>query len=1168
MKKLLLALMLFFGCMIISNAQPANDNCITAQNLGNLPAPAACPSGVGANLPVAGTIVAATEANPYVFQNGCSGAGGPNMGVPANDVWYSFVATGFQAVITVNSTFANPNIAMYSGTCGALGGGVGGCAVGTGGTVTLTVEQLFPGTTYYVQISGNTGQSGTFNMNIRNNRDCADCLISSNLVVNPPPVNGSYQPGQVVNFCYTVNDYSQINTNWFHGVQITFGAGWAGISGQVPAAAIGGAGTWGWYPSCTQSIPPFQAFGQGFYIDLDGDGNPGNNFGDNCDLLGTGIPCPGPASWTFCWNMTVAAGCAPGSNLSVTVNTSGDGESGSWNNPGCIDDPASIAPATGACCPPNMAAVNISCPGQSDGQATATPIGATGPYEYSWAGPGGYVNSASGIPGANTISGLSTSGVYTVSVTDNNNCLTTATVTVNIGTVPAPAAANTGPYCEGATINLSVGAGFVDWDWLGPGVYNQANTQNPTLALATPAMAGVYTVTVTNAGGCTATATTTVTVNTLPLPNAGNSGPYCPGATIDLTSNGGVDYDWVGPNFYVQNNIQNPSIPGATLAMAGVYTVTVTNAGNCSATATTTVVIAAGAAAVANNTGPYCVGATIDLSSPNGAIDYDWVGPNAYAQNNTQNPSIPGSTPVMAGVYTVTVTFAGGCTSTGTTTVVVNPVPVPGANSNSPICAGTALNLGSNGGVDYDWIGPNAFVQNNTQNPSIAAATVAASGTYTVTVSDAIGCSATATVNVTVNALPPAVAGNNGPVCSGTDIGLTSGGGLQYSWIGPGGYADPVSQNPIIVAATPANSGVYTVTVTDGNLCSATATTTLVINALPVVNANTNTPICNGNNINLTSNGAVNYDWVGPNAFVSAIQNPVIAGASAINNGTYTVTGTDANGCTASATVNVTTFPNPTALFVGNPLLGCAPLCVDLTDQSAGNGGVINNWSWNVEGQNPSASQNVNYCFNNPGIYDASLTVTTADGCSSTLSFPNYIAVSPNPVASFIYTPQIIMELHPDVTFASNSIGATNWLWDFGDGSFSNVENPIHAYQDTGIFCITLLVSNNAGCTDTTIGCLYIQPEYSLYIPNTFTVNGDGLNEIWQLYGRGIKKLEVRIFDRWGEELYFFDDLAKGWPGTRQNGSVCKQDVYVFRVEVTDPSNTTHVILGNVNLIR
>lgn len=930
MKKLLLALMLFFGCMIISNAQPANDECITAQNLGNLPAPAACPSGVGPILPVAGTIVGATEANPYIFQNGCSGAGGPNMGVPANDVWYSFVATGYQAVITVNSTFANPNIAMYSGTCGALGGGVGGCAVGAGGTVTLTVEQLFPGTTYYVQVSGNTGQSGTFNMSIRNNRDCADCLISSNLVVNPPPVNGSYQPGQVVNFCYTVNDYSQINTNWFHGVQITYGAGWAGISGQVPAAAIGGAGAWGWYPSCTQSIPPFQAFGQGFYIDLDGDGNPGNNFGDNCDLLGTGIPCPGPASWTFCWNMTVAAGCSPGSNLSVTVNTSGDGESGSWNNLGCVDDPPSIAPAIGACCPPNMAAVNISCPGMSDGQATATPVGATGPYEYSWAGPGGYVNSASGVPGANTISGLSTSGVYTVSVTDNNNCLTTATVTVNIGAAPAPAAANTGPYCEGATINLSVGAGYVDWDWLGPSAYNQANTQNPTLALATPAMAGVY----------------------------------------------------------------------------------------------------------------------------------------------------------------------------------------------------------------------------------------------TVTVSDAIGCSATATVNVTVNALPPAVAGNNGPVCSGTDIGLTSGGGLQYSWIGPGGYADPVSQNPIIVAATPANSGVYTVTVTDGNLCSATATTTLVINALPVVNANTNTPICNGNNINLTSNGAVNYDWVGPNAFVSAIQNPVIAGASAINNGTYTVTGTDANGCTASATVNVTTFPNPTALFVGNPLLGCAPLCVDLTDQSAGNGGVINNWSWNVEGQNPSASQNVNYCFNNPGIYDASLTVTTADGCSSTLSFPNYITVSPNPVASFIYTPQIIMELHPDVTFASNSIGATNWLWDFGDGSFSNVENPIHAYQDTGIFCITLLVSNNAGCTDTTIGCLYIQPEYSLYIPNTFTVNGDGLNEMWQLYGRGIKKLEVRIFDRWGEELYFFDDLAKGWPGTRQNGSICKQDVYVFRIEVTDPSNTTHVILGNVNLIR
>jgi gliding motility-associated-like protein len=865
--------------------------------------------------------------------------------------------------------------------------------------------------------------------------------------------------------------------------------------------------------------------------------------------------------------MTVAAGCAPGSDLGVTINTSGDGESGSWSSLGCVDDPASHTSAVGACCPPNMAAVNITCPGTNDGQATATPIGAAGPYDYTWNGPGGYVNSSTGVAGANTITNLSTSGVYTVSLTDNNNCLTTATVTVNIGSLPAPVPNNTGPYCVGASINLSVGAGYVDWDWLGPGGYNQPNTQNPVIAGATLANSGVYTVTVTNAAGCTASGTTTVTVNPLPVAVANNTGPYCPGATINLSSGGGADYDWIGPNAYAQNNTQNPTIPGASAAMDGVYTVTVTTAAGCSATATTTVVVNAGAAAVANNTGPYCAGATINLSSPNGGIDYDWVGPNAYLQNNTQNPTIPGATAVMAGTYTVTVTLAGGCTSTGTTTVVVNAVPVPAANSNSPICEGATLNLGANGGVDYDWTGPNAYVQNNTQNPSIAAATVAATGTYTVTVSDAIGCSATATVDVVVNASPVPAAGNTGPVCEGTDVGLTANGGGTYSWTGPGGYNDP-NQNPLIVGATAAQAGVYTVTVTAANTCTATATTTLVVNPLPVINANSNAPICDGSTLIFNANGANTYAWVGPNAFASGIQNPVINNVAAVNNGIYTVTGTSASGCTSTATVTVNTFPNPTPAFIGNPLNGCAPLCVDLTDQSVGNGGVINSWNWVVEGQNPSANQNVNYCFNNPGNYDVSLTVTTTDGCSSTLSIPNYVNVSGSPVASFMYAPQEILEYHPEVSFASSSIGATNWLWDFGDGSFSNLENPLHSFQDTGIFCITLLVTNNFGCTDTTVGCLYIQPEYSLYIPNTFTVNDDGLNEIWQLYGRGVKSLEVRIFDRWGEELYFFDDLEKGWPGTRQNGSICKQDVYVFRVEVISAAGDKHVIIGNVNLIR
>src|SRR5678809_996767 len=138
-------------------------------------------------------------------------------------------------------------------------------------------------------------------------------------------------------------------------------------------------------------------------------------------------------------------------------------------------------------------------------------------------------------------------------------------------------------------------------------------------------MSVVYTVTVTDPAGCSATATTTVTVNAMPVPTANNTGPYCPGVTIQLNSpTGSATDDWTGPSGYVQNNMQNPTIPGATIAMSGVYTVTVTTAAGCSATATTTVVVNAAGVAVANNTGPYCAGSTINLTSPAGPIDWDW----------------------------------------------------------------------------------------------------------------------------------------------------------------------------------------------------------------------------------------------------------------------------------------------------------------------------------------------------------------------------------------------------------------------------------------------------------------------------------------------------------------------------------------------------------------
>ncbi len=733
----------------------------------------------------------------------------------------------------------------------------------------------------------------------------------------------------------------------------------------------------------------------------------------------------------------------------------------------------------------------------------------TGSATDDWAGPGVYIQNDLQNPTRPT-STVAMSGIYTVTVTDGNGCSAFTTTTVVVNALPTPTANNTGPYCAGTTIQLNSPTGSGTDDWTGPPAYVQNDMQNPTIGSSTVAMSGVYTVTVTDGNGCSATATTTVVVNGPPTPTANNTGPYCAGTTIQLNSpTGSATDDWTGPGF-AQNDVQNPTIALATTAMNGVYTVTVTDANGCFATATTTVVVNALPTPTANNTGPYCIGATIQLNSPTGSATDDWTGPPAYVQNNMQNPTIGSATAAMDGVYTVSVTDGNGCNATATTTVVINALPTPLANNTGPYCDGASMDLSSSGGVDYDWTGPNGFALANTQNGTIPSVDPTMSGAYTVTVTDANGCVSTTNTIVTINGLPIVVANNNTPICEFQDVDLTSGGGVSYDWTGPGGYNTLNTQNPTIVAAPIAAAGVYTVTVTDGNGCVSSATTTVIINPNLVFTAASNSAICEGIQLDLTAQniGGATYNWTGPNGFVAINQqNPSIVNATPLATGTYTVLATNGAGCTGTATVNVLVNPLPTALFVGDNLSGCAPICVNFTDQSNGNGSVINSWNWNVESQNPSTNQNETYCFTNPGTYDATLTVTTAEGCSSTLSLLNYITVYSNPVAEFMFTPQEIDESDPQVIFASTSTGATVWDWNFGDGGTSVLENPIHNYGDTGTYCILLTVSNQYGCSDTATGCLYIEPVYSLFIPNAFTVNEDGLNETFNVYGRGIKQL-------------------------------------------------------------
>jgi gliding motility-associated-like protein len=286
---------------------------------------------------------------------------------------------------------------------------------------------------------------------------------------------------------------------------------------------------------------------------------------------------------------------------------------------------------------------------------------------------------------------------------------------------------------------------------------------------------------------------------------------------------------------------------------------------------------------------------------------------------------------------------------------------------------------------------------------------------------------------------------------------------------------------------------------------------------------------------------------------------------------------TNAIGCKDTVVKEIAVNPSPTVNFSATPLAGCAPLVVDFNDLSTGDTTDIVAWLWEFGTGDTSSAQNPTYTYtdgldNTFLFYDVTLTVTTEYGCQATATVNDYITVAPYPEAEFTIN---ITDPSPLVghviQFVDLSVANINtWIWDFGDGSGSNVQYPSHIYDYPDTFTVTLIVFNTSGCSDTIQHTYIVTEEYGCHIPNSFTPNDNGLNEMFMAYGTGITEFKMTIFDRWGKEIFVSDDMAKGWNGRQSNGSgeLYKMGVYAYRVEIVDQLGKSHTILGHVNLIR
>ncbi len=702
-------------------------------------------------------------------------------------------------------------------------------------------------------------------------------------------------------------------------------------------------------------------------------------------------------------------------------------------------------------------------------------LSANGGTSYQWEGPNSFTSSEQNpiVPDVSTLA----ASTYTVTVTDINECSDITSIEVVIFPEPVISISSNSPICDGDDLNL-MSDGGISYEWEGPNSFTAAE-QNPTISSADLNANGTYTVTVTDANLCTLSATVDVIINMLPEATASNNSPVCLGETIILNATGGTDYVWEGPDNFASSE-QNPTILISTLAGNGTYTVTVTDANGCASTATTNVIVNDLPLVNASSNSPVCDGNELLLTA-NGGTDYVWEGPDSFSSSE-QNPSINPVSLATAGTYTVTVTDANGCVSTTSTNAIINELPIVTISSNSPVCAESTILLFADGGLSYEWSGPNSF-SSSEQNPSIENASVANAGIYTVEITDGNACINTSTSEVLINELPDAMASSNSPVCLGETIILNASGGTDYVWEGPNSFASN-EQNPIIPISTLAGNGTYTVTVTDANACVSTATTDVIVNDLPIVDASSNSPVCDGNELILTANGGTDYIWEGPNSFTSSEQNPIINPVSLLTAGTYSVTVTDANGCVSTTSTDVIINELPIVTISSN-----SPVCAESTILLFADGGLSYEWSgpnsFSSSEQNPSIE---NASAANAGIY--TVTITDGNACMNTNTSEIFINELPTANASNNGPVCVGFDIQ------LNSSGGVEYEWSSTTGFTSNEQNPLLENVDvntSGTYTVTVTDAN--ACTSSTSTTVNIFDPVNETVSNTSPVcQGENIN--------------------------------------------------------------------------
>jgi gliding motility-associated-like protein len=530
-----------------------------------------------------------------------------------------------------------------------------------------------------------------------------------------------------------------------------------------------------------------------------------------------------------------------------------------------------------------------------------------------------------------------------------------------------------------------------------------------------------------------------------------------------------------------------------------------------------------------------CVGDCINFTdqTTNNPVSWNWTFPGGNPPSSvSQNPNnICFNT---AGTYTVVLTASNANgTDSASLTIIVNPPPVAQINGTQTVCLGQSANLtASPNSSTYLW---NTGATTQSINPTPTVNT-----TFTVTVTSG-SCSDTATFAVTVHPLPTVTTTANTSICQGAlPVQLNTTGGLTYTWSPATGLSCTNCANP---TANPAATTTYTVTGTDLNGCVDTAIVTITVNPLPVITSSANPAVvCSGQPVTLTGTGGSTYVWSPGNSTGTSITVTPTA------NTTYTVVGTDANGCTNSSTVTVTVNFPPTATASPDVTI-CEGNSATLT---AGGGGTYL-WSSGSTTSTITVSPTVTTQYS----------VVVTNNCGSDTA---YTTVNVNPLPNANAGSSVTIYQGQSTQLGASGGGTYQWIPPT-DLSCTNCPNPVASPMQTTTYCV--IVTSSGNCVDSSCMTVFVEPLIcgEVFVPSGFSPNNDGMNDILYVRGNCITKMLFRVYNRWGEKVYEGTDPTKGWEGTL-DGKPLNAAVFVYDLEATLIDGQVVKMKGNVSLVK